>query len=83
MVRSLQKIGTSKGIILTRDMMDHLGVTDAVEISMEAGRIVLTAPAPDAPRMTKRLTVRELASKGLQKYRPALEVLAGKDAVTE
>lgn len=77
MVRSLQKIGTSKGIILTRDMMDHLGVTDSIEISLEAGRIVLTAPTVDSAPVSRRPSVRESAVKGITKYRPALEVLAG------
>ena len=78
MVRGLQKVGTSKGIILTRDMIDHLGVTDSVEISLEAGRIVLTAPALDAVRSARRSTVREAAAEGINKYREALDVLAGK-----
>jgi len=55
-------------------------VTDAVEISMEAGRIVLTAPDKDDPRITKVLTVREVANRGIKKYRTTLDVLAGEDA---
>jgi antitoxin component of MazEF toxin-antitoxin module len=54
MTRALHKIGNSRGLVLTRTMLDHLGVTDAVEITMEEGRIVLappqgtgTAPAPE------------------------------------
>jgi len=60
-------------------MMDHLGVTDAIEISLEAGKIVLTAPLPDAAPVARRPTVRESAVKGMNKYRPALEVLAGSE----
>ena len=78
MVRMLQKIGTSRGVILTRDMIEHLGLDDSVEISLEEGRIVITAPAHDAQPARKRLTVDEAALKGIEKYRKALDVLAGK-----
>ena len=44
MIRQLQKIGNSKGVVLTRTMLEHLGVRDEIEITMEDGRIVLTAP---------------------------------------
>ena len=30
MTRLLQKMGYSKGVVLTRAMLDHLGVTDEV-----------------------------------------------------
>ena len=79
MVRSLQKIGTSRGIILTRDMIAHLGVEDAVDISIEEGRIVLTAPSPDAVPAKRKISVRDAALEGIAQYRPALDVLAGKD----
>jgi len=44
MTRTLQRIGNSRGLVITRTMMDHLGVTDAVEVTMEEGRIVITPP---------------------------------------
>ena len=44
MFKTLQKIGNSKGIVLTRDMLAHLGVTDAVDVVYETGRLVITAP---------------------------------------
>ena len=50
MTRTLQKIGNSKGVVLTRAMLDHLGVTDEVEILLEHGQIRITAPQGHAPR---------------------------------
>ena len=44
MTRHLQKIGNSKGLLLNRVMLDHLGVTDEVEVFLDRGRIVITAP---------------------------------------
>ena len=50
MTRTLQKIGNSKGVVLTRAMLDQLGVTDEVEILLEHGQICITAPQSRAPR---------------------------------
>ena len=46
--RRIQKIGNSKGLILTSEMLAHLGVEDQVAVTYEAGRLVLSAPAPGA-----------------------------------
>ncbi|MFN3648820.1 MAG: hypothetical protein ACK47B_04490 [Armatimonadota bacterium] len=46
--RRIQKVGNSKGLILTSDMLAHLGVDDQVTITYETGRIVLSAPAAAA-----------------------------------
>jgi antitoxin component of MazEF toxin-antitoxin module len=46
--RKIQKIGNSKGVILTSEMLAHLGVEDQVTITYEADRIVLSAPVPGA-----------------------------------
>jgi len=58
-------------------MLDHLGIQDAVEISIEQGRIILTAPETDAKPKSRKITLEEAINKGIAKYRPALEVLAG------
>jgi antitoxin component of MazEF toxin-antitoxin module len=77
MVRRLQKIGTSRGVILTREMIEHLGVQDAIEINLEEGRIVLTAP-PSVVRLIRRKTsAREAAREVIETYRSALRTLAG------
>jgi antitoxin component of MazEF toxin-antitoxin module len=47
-IRRIQKIGNSKGVILTGDMLAHLGVEDLVAVTYEADRIVLSAPTPGA-----------------------------------
>ena len=46
--RKIQKIGNSRGVILTTDMLAHLGVEDEVEVTYETGRLVLTAPSGNA-----------------------------------
>lgn len=44
MTRNLIRTGNSFALILTREMKDHLGVTDAVDVQIEEGRIVLRKP---------------------------------------
>lgn len=79
-VRSLKQIGNSKGIVMTRDMLDHLGVTEAVEVTLEKGRIVITAPAEGAvparrpPR--RRQTFEDAMTSTFAQYDPALQRLA-------
>lgn len=46
--RRIQKVGNSRGLILTSDMLAHLGVEDHVIVTYETGRLVLSAPAPDS-----------------------------------
>jgi antitoxin component of MazEF toxin-antitoxin module len=46
--RRIQKVGNSKGLILTNEMLAHLGVEDQVTVTYETGRLVLTAPEPGA-----------------------------------
>ena len=46
--RRIQRIGNSKGIILTSEMLAHLGVEDQVTVTYETGRIVLSAPTQGA-----------------------------------
>lgn len=52
--RRIQKIGNSKGLILTAEMLAHLGVEDQVTVTYEANRIVLSAPTPGAKLMPGR-----------------------------
>ena len=47
-VRRLQKVGNSRGIILTSDMLDHLGIKDSIQIDLADGVVILRAPAADA-----------------------------------
>ncbi|MDR3706868.1 MAG: hypothetical protein P4L33_01095 [Capsulimonadaceae bacterium] len=46
MTRTLQNLGDNKGLVLTPNMLDHLGVSDEVEVVLEDGKIVITAPNP-------------------------------------
>ena len=57
MTRLLQKVGNSRGLVLTRTMLDHLGATDAVEENIEEGRIVLTLPKGPVPRKRQSFEV--------------------------
>ncbi|BDI28103.1 hypothetical protein CCAX7_001540 [Capsulimonas corticalis] len=74
MTRTLQKIGNSKGLIITRDMLQHLGVSDEVEVAFEAGRIVISAPIVEAPR--RRQSFEEAADATFIQYDEALRRLA-------
>lgn len=72
MTRQLQKIGNSKGIVLTHTMLEHLGVEDTIEITMEQGRIVLTAPQSPL----RRQSFDEARSATFEQYGEALQRLA-------
>ena len=67
MKRKLYKVGHSQGLILTKDMIQHLGVSDAVEVVMEPGRIVLRPVEP---------TIEEIAAEAVEQYGNALRNLA-------
>lgn len=73
MTRTLQKIGNSKGVVLTRAMLDHLGVTDKVEVLMEQGQIRITAPQGHAPR---RQSFEEAKEATFAQYEEAMQRLA-------
>lgn len=73
MIRTLQKIGNSKGVVLTRAMLDHLGVTDEVEILMEHGQIRITAPQGRVPR---RQSFEEAKEATFAQYEGAMQRLA-------
>lgn len=49
MVRQLTRIGDGKGIVMSKLMLEHLRVTDQVELYLEHGRIVIKAPARIRP----------------------------------
>lgn len=72
--RHLQKVGNSKGLVMTRLMLDHLGVVDEVEVLMEQGKIVITAPQGGAHR--RRQSFDEAKSATFAQYDGALRRLA-------
>ncbi len=61
MKKSLIQTGNSKALIMSKDMREHLGITDSVEVQFRKSTIVLRHPdAPDeeegptkAPKATK------------------------------
>ncbi len=73
MTRLLQKVGNSKGVVLTRTMLEHLGVSNEIEVSLEEGRIVLTAPKCPA---SNRKSFEEAKSATFAQYGEALQRLA-------
>ena len=73
MTRHLQKVGNSKGIVLTRVMLEHLGVTDEVEIFLEQGQIRITAPQR---RAQLRQSFEEAKEATFAQYDAALHRLA-------
>lgn len=77
MLRNIQQFGDDKGIVLTRDMLEHLAVTETVDISFEDGRIVITAPREEATAVPRRKqSFREAADATLEQYDKALKRLA-------
>lgn len=66
-LRNLIQTGNSKALILTKDMRDHLGIEDEVEVEFRRGSIVLRhpeVPDEDADVSTKKLKPnKEKASK--------------------
>lgn len=75
MTRTLQKIGNSRGLVLSRDMLDHLEVGDSVELTFEKGKIVLTRPqAQDAQ---EKQPYEEAKKATIAQYHDALDALSG------
>ena len=75
MRRNLIEIGGNRALVLSRDMLEHLGVADAVDVAFEEGRIVLTPAVPkDAPARTQSFT--EAADETLAQYDEALRRLS-------
>ena len=69
MVRDICQIGNSKGIRLTKDMLQHLGVDSQVEVTFEKGKIVLTAPR-------KRQSFEDAVQSTFKQYDGALKELS-------
>ena len=66
MTRPLVRTGNSTALILTRDMKEHLGITDSVDVQIEQDRIVLRKP----------LSFEEAAARSDQKFANAYKELA-------
>jgi hypothetical protein len=49
MIRRLTRIGNSYGLVLSRDMLDHLGVDDQVDVKFLEGILSLTKPENNDP----------------------------------
>lgn len=77
MTKTLETIGTSKGLLLTTDMLQYLGVTDEVELTFEAGQIVLTAPTVPAPG--RRKSFEEAKNATFAQYDATMQRLASVD----
>lgn len=76
MLRNLQKHGNSRAVILTQDMLSHLGAEEIVDIAFEAGKLVITAPERGTVAPRKRQTFREAAESTMNQYDVALTNLA-------
>ena len=66
MVRKLVKTGNSSALILSKDMKEHLGVTDAVDVQYVDGEL----------RIRRPLTVEEATEYSLKRYAKAYKKLA-------
>ena len=68
MVKKLVDNGNSKAVLMTKDMLEHLGIDEYIEIVYETGQIVLRRP--------KRLSFEEAKKAVHKKYGKALRNLA-------
>jgi antitoxin component of MazEF toxin-antitoxin module len=66
MLKPLTKTGNSLSLCITKEMREHLGVTDQVEVEFRKGSIVLKKP----------MTVQEAAAHTRKRYDQALRNLA-------
>jgi len=66
MTRKLVKTGNSSALILTKDMREHLGVNDTVEVQFKEGEIILKKP----------LTFEQAAKKTQERYPKTYERLS-------
>jgi antitoxin component of MazEF toxin-antitoxin module len=73
MTRRIQKIGNSRGLVLDRTMLEHLGVTTEVEVNMEQGRIILTAPQASS---RQRQSFEDAKNSTFAQYDTAMQRLA-------
>ena len=76
MLKKLQKQGNSMAVILTRDMLNHLGAVDTVDIAFESGKLVLTAPKNGDTAPRRRQSFRDASESTMQQYSVALANLA-------
>src|SRR5690348_17245682 len=73
MEKRLQKVGNRRGVILPTAVLDHMGATDSVTLTIVSnGRVVLTAPIAPGRRQSLR---EALASTNAQ-YGSALQRLS-------
>jgi antitoxin component of MazEF toxin-antitoxin module len=70
MIRQIVKNGNSMSLVLSKDMRDHLGLTDnQIEVTFERDTLVLSAPK-------KGMSVEEATEATLKKYDSAFRNLA-------
>jgi antitoxin component of MazEF toxin-antitoxin module len=62
MRKNLIQTGNSKALIMSKDMRDHLGITDAVEVQFRKNTIVLRNP--DEPDEDEAPKAKSKAKKG-------------------
>ncbi|MEA2553301.1 MAG: hypothetical protein QOJ65_1477 [Fimbriimonadaceae bacterium] len=66
MRRPLVKTGNSVALILSRDMREHLGVSDAVDVQFADGQIILRRP----------ISIEEASDRSDKKFSKAYKRLA-------
>ena len=66
MKRQLVKTGNSLALVLTRDMREHLGLSDSVDVQFTEGQIILRKP----------MTIEEASDRSDKKFSEAYKRLA-------
>ena len=74
-ISTIQTIGKDKGIVLTQEMIAHLGVSDQVEVRFETGRLVLSLPSGLQPGPNRK-SFEDAMNSTFERYDEALRRLA-------
>lgn len=74
MTKTLEKLGQDKTLVLTPEMLTHLGASDEVEVTLEDGKIVITAPRNTSHRAGK--TFEDAMESTFERYPQTMRDLA-------
>jgi antitoxin component of MazEF toxin-antitoxin module len=74
--RRVRRIGNSRAVVLPKDVLEHLGSPDSVELTLERGRVVLSPVPRTKGTGNTGLPLEEAMTEVLEEYAPALRYLA-------
>lgn len=75
MTKTVQRLGDPDGLALTPAMKNYLGVSDEVEVALDDGKIIITAPSQRRPG--RRMAFAEAMESTFEQYGGTMRDLAG------